>query len=47
MMKRYTEKQGKYLAFIYYYRKLHGQAPSEADMQNTLVSRRLRYIRWC
>jgi Mn-dependent DtxR family transcriptional regulator len=31
--KRYTEKQGKYLAFIYYYTKLHGQAPSEADMQ--------------
>jgi repressor LexA len=30
---RYTEKQGQYLAFIYYYTKLHGQAPAELDMQ--------------
>jgi Mn-dependent DtxR family transcriptional regulator len=30
---RYTTKQGQYLAFIYYYTKLHRQAPSEADMQ--------------
>jgi Mn-dependent DtxR family transcriptional regulator len=30
---RYTLKQGQYLAFIYYYTKLHGRAPSEADMQ--------------
>ena len=28
-----THKQGQYLAFIYYYTKLHGQAPAEADMQ--------------
>jgi Mn-dependent DtxR family transcriptional regulator len=26
-------KQGQYLAFIYYYTKLHGRAPSEAEMQ--------------
>jgi Mn-dependent DtxR family transcriptional regulator len=29
----YTEKQGQYLAFIYYYTKLNRQPPSEADMQ--------------
>jgi repressor LexA len=29
----YTDRQGQYLAFIYYYTKLHGRAPSEADMQ--------------
>jgi hypothetical protein len=29
----YTAKQGQYLAFIYYYSKIHGMAPSEADMQ--------------
>ena len=32
-MQRYTRKQGQYLAFIYYYTKLHGNAPSEADIQ--------------
>jgi repressor LexA len=31
---KYTPKQGQYLAFIYYYTKLHGQAPSEADLQH-------------
>ena len=34
MPPRYTEKQGQYLAFIYYYTKLHGRAPSEAEMQS-------------
>ena len=29
----YTEKQGQYLAFIYYYTKINRQAPAEADMQ--------------
>lgn len=29
----YTAKQGQYLAFIYYFTKIHGEAPSEADMQ--------------
>ena len=28
-----TPKQGQYLAFIYYYTKLNGQAPAEADFQ--------------
>jgi Mn-dependent DtxR family transcriptional regulator len=29
----FTETQGQYLAFIYYYTKINGQAPSERDMQ--------------
>jgi len=29
----YTAKQGQYLAFIYYYTKLNGCAPAEADLQ--------------
>ncbi len=33
MKQLYTQKQGQYLAFIYYYRKIHGCAPSEAEMQ--------------
>jgi repressor LexA len=28
-----TEKQGQYLSFIYYYTKVNGQPPAEADMQ--------------
>jgi repressor LexA len=33
MKKPYTEKQGQYLAFIYYYSKIHGRAPAEAEIQ--------------
>ncbi len=33
MKKPYTGKQGQYLAFIYYYSKMHGRAPAEAEMQ--------------
>lgn len=29
----YSPKQGQYLAFIYYYTKIHGRSPAEADMQ--------------
>ncbi len=29
----FTQKQGQYLAFIYCYTKIHGQAPAERDMQ--------------
>lgn len=29
----FTPLQGQYLAFIYYYTKIHGQPPAEADMQ--------------
>jgi repressor LexA len=32
-MPEITEKQGQYLAFIYYYSKVNGRAPSEADMR--------------
>ena len=30
--RKYTEKQGHYLAYIYSYTKIHGCAPAEADM---------------
>ena len=33
MKKPYTDKQGQYLAFIYYYNKIHGRPPAEAEMQ--------------
>ena len=32
-MKAYTDKQGQYLAFIYYYTKIHGCAPSGTEKQ--------------
>jgi len=32
-MQAYTVKQGQYLAFIFYYTKIHGRSSSEADMQ--------------
>ena len=33
MKKKYTSKQGQYLAFIYYYTKINGCATAEADIQ--------------
>ena len=33
MKPRFTERQGQYLAFIYYYTKVNGKPPAEADMQ--------------
>jgi repressor LexA len=33
MKKRATAKQGQYLAFIYYYTKVNGRPPAEADME--------------
>ena len=33
MKKRYTDKQGQYLAFIHYYVEIHGRAPAELDVQ--------------
>jgi len=30
----YTPMQGQYLAFIFYYTKIHRRPPAEADMQN-------------
>lgn len=29
----YTEKEGQYLAFIYYYTKVNGISPAQADFQ--------------
>lgn len=29
----YTEKQGQYLAFIFYYMKINGISPAQADFQ--------------
>jgi Mn-dependent DtxR family transcriptional regulator len=29
----YTPKQGQYLAFIFYYKKIHGVAPAESDLK--------------
>jgi Mn-dependent DtxR family transcriptional regulator len=31
--KPFTQKQGQYLAFIYYYHRVNGRPPAEADMQ--------------
>ena len=31
--KSFTHKQGQYLAFVYYYTKVNGRPPAEADMQ--------------
>jgi repressor LexA len=33
MKKAFTDKQRQYLAFIYYYSKIHGTSPSEAELQ--------------
>ena len=33
METRFTDKQGQYLSFIYYYTKINGRAPAEADME--------------
>jgi Mn-dependent DtxR family transcriptional regulator len=33
MKPAYTQKQGQYLAFIYYYTKMNGRPPAEADIQ--------------
>jgi hypothetical protein len=29
----FTERQGQYLAFIYNYKKIHGRAPAESDLE--------------
>lgn len=33
-MRKFTPKQGQYLAFIHTYMRLNGRAPAEADMLN-------------
>jgi len=30
---KFTDKQGQYLAFIYYYTKINKKPPAQADMQ--------------
>ena len=30
---KYTPRQGQYLAYIYYYTRIHGIPPAEADME--------------
>ena len=30
---QFTHKQGQYLAYIYFYTRIHGRAPSEYDLQ--------------
>lgn len=32
--KKYTEKQGQYLTFIYHYSKINNVSPAHADLQN-------------
>ena len=32
-MSLYTEKEGQYLAFIFYYTKINGVSPAQADFQ--------------
>jgi len=34
MTNSFTSRQGQFLAFIYYYTKIHGFPPAEADMQH-------------
>ena len=33
MASDYTRRQGQFLAFIYYYTKVNGRPPAEADME--------------
>ncbi len=33
MTKRFTKKQGQYLAFVYNYTVMFGRSPAEADLQ--------------
>jgi DNA-binding MarR family transcriptional regulator len=33
MAPAHTPKQGQYLAFIYYYTKIHGRSPAQSDLQ--------------
>ena len=36
--KPFTATQGQYLAYIYYYPKIHGRPPAESDLQRFLRS---------
>ena len=39
--KLFTPKPGQYLAFIYYYTKIHGRAPLKRIFSGSCASRRL------
>jgi len=41
----FTHKQGQYLAFIYYYTKIHRVPPAEAEMQRYLPSHRRQFTK--
>ena len=46
--KKFTEKQGQYLAFIYhYYKKLNRRAPAEADLERYFRVSPPRFTTWC
>jgi hypothetical protein len=45
MKRPYTDKQGQYLAFIYYYGKIHGSHPRSPKCNNTSKSPRLPYTK--
>jgi repressor LexA len=34
MAAKYTPRQGQFLAYIYYYTKIHGIPPAELDLQH-------------
>lgn len=36
---RFTVEQGRYLAFIYYYTRIHGTPPAESDFRDLLARR--------
>jgi hypothetical protein len=45
MAKRFTEKQGQYLAFIYNYTVMFGRTPSEADLPlRAMEVRSMRHV---
>jgi len=51
MKAQYTARQGQYLAFIYYYSKINGRPPAQAEMQryfgvSPLAALRLWYRRY-
>jgi hypothetical protein len=35
----FAPKQGQYLAFLYYYTKIHGRPPAEADQRTGVLGR--------
>lgn len=46
MVADYTPRQGQFLAFIYYYTKVNGRPPAEADIQRYFQVTAPRFIKW-